>query len=186
MPDAFTLLGMPRVAALDESALRQAWLEAGRATHPDLPGGDTARSAEVNAAFETLQAPEKRLKHLLELYRVPWHSVPIDEAMMALFSRLGAALQEVASFLKRKQSATTALSRALLSPEEMRWRETLEHLIQEIEAGRAACLAALPELDTRLQTGDESVLATLQAMQARLAYYARWQAQARESLLALM
>lgn len=186
MPDAFTLLGMPRVAALDESALRQAWLEAGRATHPDLPGGDAARSAEVNAAFETLQAPEKRLKHLLELYRVPWRSVPIDEAMMALFSRLGAALQEVASFLKRKQSTTTALSRALLTSEEMRWRETLEHLIQEIEAGRAACLAALPELDTRLQTGDETVLATLQAIQARLAYYARWQAQVRESLLALM
>lgn len=186
MPDAFTLLGMPRVAALDESALHQAWLEAGRATHPDLPGGDSARSADVNAAFETLQAPEKRLKHLLELHQVPWRAVPIDENMMALFGRLGAALQEVAAFLKHKQAATTALSQALLAPREMRLREALELLAQEVETGRATCLAALPELDARLQAGDNTALEDLQAMQARLSYYARWQGQTRESLLALM
>lgn len=186
MSNAFALLGLPRTAALDPDALQQAWLTASRATHPDQPGGDAARAAEVNAAHQTLLAPEKRLKHLLDLHEVPWKAVPISEEMMTLFSRIGTALQSTASFLKRRQSAASALAKALLAPDEMRLREDLEALAVQIEADREKHLATLPALDTRLQSGDSTVLPDLQILQARLAYLSKWQQQLREALLSLM
>ena len=186
MSNAFTLLGLPRIAALDEEALQQAWLAASRSAHPDQPGGDAARAAEINSAYETLQAPEKRLKHLLDLHAVPWRTVPIDEAMMALFSHLGPVLQNVASFLKRKQTATSALAKALLAPDEMRLREQLEALGTTLDAERTALLADLPAFDACLSTGDTTALSALQILQARLAYFSKWQAQVREALLSLM
>ncbi|MBE2285143.1 MAG: hypothetical protein IAE77_16910 [Prosthecobacter sp.] len=186
MPNAFALLGLPRVAALSEAALQQAWLEASRAAHPDRPGGDAAQAAEINAAYETLQTPEKRLKHLLELHEVPWRAIPIDEAMMRLFSQLGPVLQNVTTFLKRRQNAASALAKALLAPEEMRLREQLEALGTTLDAEREALLEKLPALDTRLTSGDTATLNDLQILQARLAYLGKWQAQVREALLSLM
>ena len=186
MTNAFALLGLPRVAALDAEALQQAWLAASRSAHPDQPGGDAARAAEINAAYETLQAPEKRLKHLLDLQQVPWRAVPIDDAMMALFSQLGPALQSVATFLKRRESATSALAKALLAPEEMRLREQLEALGTTLDTERTTLLETLPALDARLTAGDTAAPADLQILQARLAYFGKWQAQVREALLSLM
>ncbi|OYW31726.1 MAG: hypothetical protein B7Z47_00220 [Chthoniobacter sp. 12-60-6] len=186
MSNAFALLGLPRIAALDDEALQKAWLAASRSAHPDQPGGDAARAAEINRAYETLQAPEKRLKHLLDLYEVPWRTVPIDDAMMSLFGQLGPALQNVAAFLKRKQAATSALAKALLAPDEMRLREQLEGLGTTLDAERSALLENLPAFDARLSAGDASALSDLQVLQARLAYFSKWQAQVREALLSLM
>jgi len=186
MFNAFALLGLPRAAALDPDALQQAWLAASRASHPDQLGGDSARAAEINAAHQTLLAPEKRLKHLLELHQVPWRAVPISEEMMSLFSRIGSALQSTTAFLKRRQSATSALAKALLAPEEMRLREELEVLAVQIESERESHLVTLPALDTRLQSGDTAILNDLQNLQARLAYLFKWQHQLREALLSLL
>ena len=186
MSNAFALLGLPRVAALDPEALQQAWLEASRSAHPDQPGGDTVRAAEINAAYDTLQTPEKRLKHLLDLHQVPWRTVPIDDVMMALFGQLGPALQSVTTFLKRRQSATSALAKALLAPEEMRLREELEALGLTLDSERNALLETLPAFDSRFNAGDTTALSDLQILQARLAYLGKWQAQVREALLSLM
>ena len=186
MPNAFALLGLPRAAALDDEALQQAWLATSRSAHPDQPGGDAALAAEINSAYETLQAPEKRLKHLLELHEVPWRTVPIDEGMMALFSQLGPALQNVATFLKHRQSATSALAKALLAPQEMKLREQLETLGITLDEQRTQLLTTLPALDSRLSSGDTTALSDLQILQARLSYYSKWQAQVREALLSLM
>ncbi|WP_395742585.1 J domain-containing protein [Prosthecobacter sp.] len=186
MPNAFALLGLPRIAALNEEALQQAWLAASRSAHPDQPGGDAAQAAEINSAYETLQAPEKRLKHLLELHEVPWRTVPIDEAMMGLFGRVGSTLQNVAVFLKRKQAATSALAKALLAPDEMRLREQLEELGATLDTERTRLLESLPAFDARLNAGDSTALTDLQHLQARLAYFGKWQTQVREALLSLM
>lgn len=186
MPNAFALLGLPRAAALDADVLQKAWLEASRSAHPDQPGGDAARAAEINAAYETLQSPEKRLKHLLELHETPWRAVPIDDAMMMLFGRVGAALQGVAAFLKKREAAASALARALLAPEEMRLREQLEEIGALVEEQREGLLAVLPGIDARLEGGDGSAAVELQTVQARLAYLVKWQTQVREALLGMM
>lgn len=176
MTDCFALLGLPRRALLDESELQAAWHQRSREAHPDQPGGSATLAAEVNTAYETLLAPEKRLKHLLELHEVPWRTIPISAEIMTLFSHIGPQLQNAAALAKKKQTASSALAKALLAPEEMKLREALEDLGSQIEAKRGEVLASLADAS----------LDQLQVAQATLAYFAKWQGQIRESLLALM
>lgn len=188
--DCFAALGLPRTAAFDEQALQRAYTEHSRAAHPDH-GGSEAHAAHVNAAYETLRAPEKRLKHLLEVAgpeeASAWRTVPLDEAMMALFSELGKAMDASAKFLDRKSKAASALAKALLAGEELRHREVLERIGFEIEQRRGDMEAQLPSLDAVLAQGDaDGAWKQLAAMQARFAYLAKWQAQVRERLLQLM
>ena len=187
--DCFALLGLVRTAALEEQALQQAYTQHSRAAHPDH-GGSEAVAAQVNAAHETLRAPEKRLKHLLEIAgpaeAKAWRTVPLDEAMMSLFAELGKAMETTSAFLDRKARATSALAKALLAAEEMQHRETLERLGFEIEQRKNDMQAQLPALDAALTLGESGAWKQLAAMQARFAYLAKWQAQVRERLLALM
>jgi curved DNA-binding protein CbpA len=187
--DSFATLGLPRAATLDEPSLHRAYTTHSRAAHPDH-GGSEALAAKVNAAYETLRYPEKRLKHLLELAGPPdakaWRTVPLDEGMMALFSELGKAMENTSKFLDRKSKAASAIARAVLAAEELRNRETLEAIGFEIEKRRGEMEAGLPAWDAAIASDDESAWKQLAAMQARFAYLAKWQAQVRERLLALM
>jgi curved DNA-binding protein CbpA len=187
--DCFAVLGLPRAAVMVESALHRAYTEHSRLAHPDH-GGSEAAASQVNAAFETLRSPEKRLKHLLELDgpedAKAWRTVPLDDAMMSLFSGLGKAMEDTAKFLERKAKAGSALAKALLANEEMRHRETLERIGFEIEERREDMEAGLMALDATFANPDLDGWKQLAAMQARFAYLARWQAQVRERLLALM
>jgi len=69
--DPFTQLGVPASFDLDEAALTRAWLAMSATLHPDRatdPGNDSEiarRSAQVNAARETLADPERRANALL-------------------------------------------------------------------------------------------------------------------------
>ncbi len=187
--DAFQLLGLPPRAALDEAALRSAYATRSREAHPDH-GGSEAQAAELNAAHDILRTPERRLKHLLELTGPPeasaWRTVPLDGSMMDLFMKLGGALETSSVFLARKSRTTSALSRALLAAEELRHREALEALGFQLEEHRQAMEQNLPSLDEALQSPDSVTWKRLAETQARFAYLAKWQAQIRERLLALM
>lgn len=178
--DHFATLGLPRSAALDGDALQQAWHAKAR----------EAPSDEVNQAFEILSHPERRLKHLVELLHegeaAPWRAVSIDPKLMSVFEKLGPLLQETAAFLKRKQAASTALAKALLSSEEFALRERLEALGTAIGEHRQHLESSLPDLDARRVAGTPSVIAELQTAQAHFAYLAKWQTQIREALLGLM
>ena len=187
MADYFELLTLPPSAALDEEVLQQAYLKATRSAHPDQVGGDVQLSAELNAALETLKSPVTRLKHLIDqLSQTAWRAIPLDNGLMGLFEKLGPLLQQSAAFLTRKQAATSALAKALLAAEEMRLREALESLNDEIETQWQQLETNLPICDARLTENDASVWLDLQALQARFAYLAKWRAQIRERLLGLM
>ena len=187
--DCFAMLGFPRLAALDEESLQRAYTEHSRAAHPDHGGSETL-AAQVNAAHETLRTPDKRLKHLLEIAgpaeSKAWRTVPLDESIMSLFAELGKAMETTAKFLDRKARTASALAKALLAAEEMQHREMLERLGFEIEQRKNDMQAQLPALDAALTRGESEAWKQLAAMQARFAYLAKWQAQVRERLLALM
>jgi curved DNA-binding protein CbpA len=189
MVDYFEVLALPGRAALGENEIHSAYATKSRTAHPDH-GGSEASAAEVNAAYEALRTPEKRLKHLLELAAPEdakaWRTVPLDDAMMSLFTTLGNALQAAENFLQRKSSAQSALAKALLMNEEMQHRERLEGIGFEIEKCRREMESQLPAFDSALQCDDSSKWQQLAAMQARFSYLAKWQTQIRERLLALM
>ena len=189
MVDCFEVLSLPKRAALSENEIHLAYATKSKSAHPDH-GGSEAKAAELNAAYETLRAPEKRLKHLLEL-AVPadanvWRTVPLDDTMMSLFTTLGNALQASEKFLQRKAFAQSALAKALLMNEEMQHRETLECTGFELEKCRGEMESQLPAFDNELQTDGAASWQQLAAMQARFSYLAKWQTQIRERLLALM
>lgn len=187
MPDAFTLLSLAPSAALDEETLQSAYLTATRQAHPDQAGGNTALSSELNAAFETLKSPVSRLKHLVEQHsNTPWRAVPLDTGLMSLFEKLGPLLQVSAVFLKKKQTATSALAKALLAGEEMRLRESLEELGMLIDEAWQQIDGQLKNYDDRIAAEDTCVWSDIQGTQARLAYLSKWRAQIREVLLGLM
>jgi curved DNA-binding protein CbpA len=186
--DAFATLGLPRTAALDEELLKTAYSERCRLSHPDQASGDETQAAELNAALEILSAPEKRLKHLLALEagdQAAWKTVPLDAAMMDLFSKIGPFLQNLTAHAKKKETAASALAKALLSNAEMKLQEQAESLGGELSDLRTALEAELPPLDQKRQTGDTEVFSELHCLQAKLAYVAKWQAQIREAFLTL-
>lgn len=190
MTDAFALLSLPPRLALDEEMLQRVYLAKSREAHPDHGGSDET-AASVNAAYEILKAPEKRLKHLLEVAGPEearaWRTVPLDEGMMGLFTQIGQALDASGRFLEKKNRAQSTLARALLATEEMRHRETLEELGTLVAARRDAIEQTFAEWDARLeQGGSPQFWQQVAAIQARLAYLARWQGQVRERLLQLM
>lgn len=189
MEDCFVILGLPRSAAVDEETLHKAYADKSRSAHPDH-GGSDAEAARTNAAYETLRAPERRLKHLLELGAPEdakaWRTVPMDEPMMALFLHLGKTLEASAKFLEKKSKAQSALAKALLANEEMQQREALEAIGFEIEERRRVLEAGLGELDQTLREGSREAWKNAALAQARFAYLGKWQTQMRERLLALM
>jgi len=77
MTDCFELLQEPRRPWLDADALKARFLKLSAAAHPDRFHGGTEseraqandRSAELNAAYNTLRETRDRLFHLLELER---------------------------------------------------------------------------------------------------------------------
>lgn len=178
MTDYFALLGLPQSPALTEDVLQAAWHEKSRAAHPDQSGGDARLAAEINAAFETLAVPERRLKHLLELHEVPWRAIPISGELMGIFTELGSQLQGAATLAKEKQAAGSALAKALIVSKEMPLRERLEDLGHQVDRLRAQILEGLPD-----EAGD---LTQLQVDQATLAYLGKWQRQIRDVLLEMM
>ena len=187
--DHFEVLSLRRCAALNEEDLSWAYLEKSRLAHPDQ-GGNEEAAAQVNAAFEVLRAPEKRLKHLIEIQAPTeakaWRTVPMDESMMTLFSSLSRALESSGKFLEQKSKAQSALAKALLANEEFSQRDTLENLGLEIERYRERMVQELPALDEALAAGATEAWRPLGIVQARFAYLARWQSQIRERLLQLM
>lgn len=131
--DYFSLFGLPRRYALDDSALEAAWHALQAQVHPDrhahLPDAEKRRamqwSSRVNEGFRTLRKPLARAQYLLVL-------AGVDAGL----------------------ETNTAMSPEFLM-EQMEWREAVE------EARLAAEVAELEGLCHRLQQHAREVRALL-------------------------
>ena len=181
MFDAFHILGLPCQAALDEETVRTAYFAKARQAPAD--------GTELNAAYETLLAPEKRLKHLMELAAPAeakqWRTVPMSEALMQHFMALGRVRPEAEALVEKRVKAQSALSRALLERQTFAMRDSLETIGIELDAQRAELIKTLPALDAQLDA-DHRTWRPVAEAQAHLSYLAKWQTQIRELLLKLM
>ena len=173
--DAFATLDLPATASLGEEQVRAAYFEKSKA--PD------ADHAQLNAAYELLLAPEKRLKHLIDLAAPEeakqWRAVTMSEDMMQLFMALGRARPEAEALIDKRGKAQSALAKALLEKPTFAVRETLEEIGMALEERRVAMESSLPSIPA------DDWLALVET-QAKFAYLAKWQTQVRELLLKLM
>lgn len=170
--DAFALLGLPQRAALSEAEIQAAYFQAAKEQD----------SADLHEAYSLLLHPEKRLRHLLELAAPPeataWRTVPMADALMNLFLRLGAARSSAEAAVEKRNKASTALSKALLEKTILAQRHELESIGLLLEQQRRQILERLESLENQWQQ--------LAQAQAQLSYLAKWQAQVSELLLKLM
>jgi hypothetical protein len=140
-------------------------------------------------AYTTLREPAARLRYLLD-QAAPGRgasatafSEKVSGVWGDLFMAMAAQQQQLASFLKKKELARSALALALLSGEAAQIRSACTELAVRLEEMWADCLERLREWDRVWPRAD--ALAGLEVLQKEFNYLARWREQLREALVLL-
>lgn len=185
MTDHFAVLGMDPSPALDVESLRAAFEERSRRLHPDVAGGNGLEFREVNAAYQTLREPARRLRHLLELRAPEFLQVsrPPDAEAVEWFMQAGELLQRLDALAAREQAAASPLARALLAPEKMVLMDALQKIIAILESAQAEAGREVEAMTPDWDSPDG--LRRIAALQPRLTFLAKWAATLRERLLSL-
>ena len=179
--DHFAALGLERSAALDEALVRERFHEMSRGAHPDAEGGDEVAFAAINEAQRVLRSPAARLRHLLDLAGgdgLAGGGVMSDD-LMVLFELVASALEGADDVITKRRAATTALSKALLSPQELAAQQTLMGAGGRLRARRQEIEDSLAEIGV----GDR---ASLTGACHELAFLEKWQQQVQERMGALL
>ncbi len=184
------MLGLAARPWLEPEEIKQAFLREAARCHPDATrGGEDGQFAHVNSAYKTLREPAARLRYLLDQV-APEQGAPATASSERvsglwgdLFMAMAAQQQQLASFLKKKELARSALALALLSGEAAQIRSACAALAVRLEEMWADCSERLREWD-RAWPGVDAV-AGLEVLQKEFNYLARWREQLREALVLL-
>lgn len=204
MTDSFALLGEPRRPWLDADALKTRFLELSAAAHPDRFHGGSAeeiaaansRSAELNAAYNTLREPRDRLFHLLELERgaAAKDIQRIPPGTMDLFVEIGQACRDADQFLVSSPETASPMLKLQRMRTALEWTDKLLTLQGKVNVKRDALDVELKNLNPAWQTApapaDPARTATLplerlEELARAMSYVTRWTAQIQERLAQL-
>ena len=170
MQDAFAILQLPRRPWLEEAEVRAAFQKAAARMHPDAASGSAADFSELTKAYQTLRKPALRLRHLLALECPAAPSTaPLPAELMGLFPVIAAVRQKLDS---ARSPADLASARFEAQAADKQLQDAMDLALG----------------DARKADGSwpsEAALHALPALQARLAFLEKWQAQLREALLRL-
>jgi curved DNA-binding protein CbpA len=178
MEDAFSLFGLERRPLVDEAALKESYLRLAGARHPDLSGGNDEKFHQLQGAYKILREPGLRLRHLMEL-EFPGSGSPSgsEPPHAELFLRAGGAIQAAKAALLRLENSSSALTRALLSPEVAAALRQVREASESMRQTREELEGRLEDLDRRwpgVSAVDLSALAT------SFAFLSRWASQLSE------
>ena len=169
--NAFETLSLPPRLDLGEEELRSAFREAGKRMHPDAGGGE-GEFAALKEALAVLSSPSRRLGHWLSLHGTPVESRGmIAPGLMNLFGKIGSVTQVAESVIRKRETAHSALGKALLEPELQGCLQQVEEMIAEVDACLATeCAVFLPwmSLSPDSGAGSEKV--------RNLAFLEKWRA----------
>ena len=193
MVDHFAALDLPRRAALTSDAVRAAFQRRGAASHPDRSSDDGHRAelagnfTALNEAQATLSSTPRRLQHLLELLtgERPRGGI-LPEPVMALFTKIGAAIQAADALISRRESSHSTLAKALLASESMAVQEQLEDLAGVVQQEMGALEANLAKMDALLAANDPGGVAGLATAANSAAFLQRWEGQIQSRRLRLL
>jgi len=201
MTDYFAVLDEPRRPWIEPEQLKSKFLVRSGKVHPDRmhaleqeeQQAASRRFAELNAAFNTLKDPLKRVRHLLELQQVHRSSgaQEITSDLADLFIEIARLLREANSFLSEKAKASSPMLRVQRFERSQEWTERLREMQRQLEGRQDALLNELKHLDTDWTQAHESLasrerlLLGLDTIQRRLGFYVRWNAQLQEAIVQL-
>ena len=147
MTDAFQILGIRPALVLSDEALRDAYREVGKRTHPDAGGGE-GEFAALREAFAIVSSPSRRLRHWLVLRGTPGDvRGSIEPSLMDMFTDVGAVTQQAETLIRKRDEAKSALVRAMLEGETQLCREAVERAIFQVETRIASECAAFPNFE---------------------------------------
>jgi len=179
MTDYFALLEQPRAPWLDPAALKDAYHRKTLQAHPDaVAAGQENDFAELNAAYQTLQDPKRRLHHLLSLEnQAPAANQTVPAELQRLFLDLGALKQRADSVLEKKRTASNALSASLVKPEMLAVRSDVAAWREKIRTLMDAANEALREINSRWSSNQDAEISALSNLYLTFAYLGRWSEQ---------
>ncbi|HSV62142.1 MAG TPA: J domain-containing protein [Chthoniobacterales bacterium] len=179
MTDYFALLEQPRTPWLDPVALKDAYHRRTLHTHPDsAPAGPANDFAELNAAYQTLQDPKRRLHHLLSLEnQAPSANQTVPLGLQELFLDLGALKQRADSVVEKSRVASNALSRSLMTPEMVAIQNDLAMWRERIRALMDSATEELREMNPRWLSDRDAQIVALTNLYLKFAYLGRWSEQ---------
>ncbi|MBM3849266.1 MAG: hypothetical protein FJ396_03575 [Verrucomicrobia bacterium] len=202
MTDCFELLQEPRRPWLDPDALKARFLERSAATHPDRFHGApeaertaaNARSAELNAAYNTLRETRDRLFHLLELERgAPSRDIQrIPAGTMDLFVEIGHTCRDADAFLAANPEIESPMLRLQRMRQALEWSDRLMGLQRQVNARREAIEADLKSMNATWEVTlppppsperrERLPLDALEESARAMSYVSRWTSQLQERL----
>lgn len=128
----FATLGLEPRLEISEEQLREAFREAGKRDHPDA-GGTGEEFSKLQESFSLLSSPSRRLRAWLEAQdRHGEERGAISGELVDLFGKVGAALQQSDTVIKRRESARSTLAKAMLEPAGQAALEALEAVLDEV------------------------------------------------------
>lgn len=186
MIDYFALLEQPRRPWLDPECLQEAFREKTLRFHPDAraqreDAGADDGFARLNAAYQILQDPKRRLQHLLSLEDGLPQIATVPKDIADLFPTVAAITQEAAGLKQQIGGTTSALSRSLLEARSMDVRRRINDTLVKLSGLYTQAEAELRRLSqAEAISGDPSWLQNLQRLYLRFSYLTRWIAQLEE------
>lgn len=187
MQDCFAIFEEPRLPLLDEEALKARFHALTALHHPDVASEKSEAFSNINLAYEVLRNPRARLKHLLELEapNLLARHLPAPDSIAALFPGMGECKQALDGFLRKRAAATSALTRAMLTGEQLTLQESLGDWLGVLEKERTAWLEKLPMLDAAWRENPAEAAPGVAEVAQALGYLDKWAAQIREGIVRL-
>ena len=176
--DPFSLLGLPKRPLLTEEEIGSAYRKLAGTLHPDQTGGDAMQFRELGEAAAILRDPSRRLRALAG--EIPAASLPSQAA--DLFPKVAEILQQADSLIEKQQTASNALTKALLTAPMKTLAAELDSLLVQIQSWRSFLDRELLQIDESWPEHDRREMSLLADS---FAYAGRWQAQLRERKLTL-
>lgn len=196
MLDYFALLNEPRRPWLDAESLKAKFLSLSAELHPDRihNSSDTEKLAltrlytSLNAAYNCLREPKKRLLHLLELERgvKPEVVQGIPAETMNLCGEVAQLCREVDVFLAEKNSVTSPLLKVLLFERSCEWTDSLKALQQKLAIRHDELTTELKRVNAVWESSDNAQsLGRLEELYRNFSFVSRWVEQIQERLAQL-
>lgn len=201
MLDCFALLEQSRRPWLDPETLKQKFLAASAAVHPDrvheAPAdarqSAQARFTDLTTAYNRLREPRDRLRHLLELelgVRPP-DVQPIPQHLVDLFMEISALTREADAMLKEQAAISSPLIKVQFFERAQEMIAKLTTLQQQLRSHTDRLLAELKQIDADWISvpaepqARRPLLLRLEQLYPLLGYFGRWSSQIQERIVRL-
>jgi len=168
----FEILEVPFQVTVDLDTLKKNYQQKAKVHHPDQ-GGNEEIFQNLTKAYNTLATPHERLKYLLKIKKVEFSPRgTVSDSVMDCFMPIGELSQNVTNHLKAAKEASSALTKALLSPRTMELQSDVESWIEKVEELETSAMEHAPTLDFSSSE--------LQTVARDLAFLSKWRAELRE------